>query len=115
MIYIGSPYFDPSPYIRDARARDVGLFAATCIKDSHIVYCPIASWHHLVVEHNLPGNFQFWRRLNLGILRYCSEIWVLDLEGWQMSVGLAGEIQRALEWEIVIRHFDGETFLEVLE
>ncbi len=114
MIYIGSPYSDPSPLVRNDRAYRVGAFAASCAKKGLVVYCPIASWHHLAKEHGLPSDFQFWKRLNFGILRHCTEMYVLCLAGWNKSIGLTGEIELARNLYIPVRHFDGETFLEVL-
>ena len=114
MIYIGSPYSDPDPRIRDARAYHAGAFAVACVKQGYEVYYPIASWHHLAKEHELPTDFQFWRQLNIGILRHCEEMFVLRLEGWEKSVGLAGEMQTAYDLFIPLRRFHGDTFREML-
>ncbi len=114
MIYIGSPYSDPDPQTRDDRALLVGAFAIHCVKKGLIVYCPIASWHTLAVLHDLPSGFLYWQRLNLGILRYCSEMYVLRLDGWDTSLGLREEMQAAHKMFIPIRHYEAETFTEKL-
>ena len=113
MKYIGSPYSDPSKEVRAVRAYKVGKFASYCIMRGHVVYCPITSWHHLAEEHNLSTDFQFWKRLNFQILRFASEMWVLRLDGWVRSVGLAGEMEMAGDLFIPIIHFDGITFERV--
>jgi len=114
MIYIGSPYSSPASSVRDDRAYQAGAFAAHCAQKGLVVYCPIASWHHIAKEHSLPKDFYFWRHLNLNILRHCTEMWVLRLDGWDESVGLTGEMDFAQEVGITIRHFDGDNFQEVV-
>ena len=114
MIYIGSPYSSPAPSVRDDRAYQVGAFAAHCAQKGLIVYCPIASWHHLAQEHALPRDFAFWRPFCLGILRFSTQLWVLRLDGWDESSGLTTEMDFAQELKITTRHFDGDNFQEVV-
>ena len=110
MIYVGSPYSDPDHLVREDRAFQVERFAARYVQRGHVIYCPIASWHHVAQKFTLPTDFQFWQQLNFGMLRFASELWVLRLEGWEKSVGLAGEMDVARDLYISLIHFDGDTF-----
>ena len=110
MIYVGSPYSDPDHLGRADRAFHVARFAAQYIKKGNILYVPIASWHHIAEQFTLPTDFKFWQQLNFGMLRFASEMWVLRLDGWTKSVGLAGEMDMARDLYIPIVHFDGKTF-----
>lgn len=112
MIYIGSPYSDPSFLVMDDRAYQAGCFAAYMAKQGHVVYCPIASWHHLAKEHAMPRDFPFWSKMNLDILSRSEELWVLQLGGWENSRGLAEELKFAEVMHIPTRFFDGITFEE---
>ena len=114
MIYIASPYSSPIKSEREDRAYQVGAFAAHCVKRGHVVYCPIAAWHHLAVEHKLPGDACFWERLNRRILRHCFEMWVLKLDGYDDSEGVNAEIIFAKALGITLRYFDGDNFAEVI-
>ena len=110
MIYVGSPYSDPDHLVRADRAFHVARFAAQYVRRGHVIYSPIASWHHVAEQFTLLKDFQFWKQLNFGILRLASEMWVLELDGWAKSVGLNGEMDMALDLYIPIVHCDGKTF-----
>ncbi len=114
MIYIASPYSSPIDSEREDRAYQAGAFAAQCANHGHVVYCPIASWHHLAKEHGMPKDFEFWGHLNLNILRHCAEFWVLRLDGWDESVGLTAEMGFAQEVGMTVRHFCGDNFQEII-
>lgn len=113
MIYIASPYSHTNQRVREDRAYQVGVFAATQARLGHIVYSPIASWHHLAVEHKLPEDFEFWRRLNLHFLAQARELWVLCLNGVELSKGVRAEEDFARSLHMLIRYFHGETFQEL--
>ena len=113
MIYIGSPYSDPDHLVREDRATQVERFAARYVQRGHVIYCPIASWHHVAQKFTLPTDHQFWQQLNIGILRLASEMWVLRLDGWDYSIGLTKEMDMARDLYIPIFHFDGRTFERV--
>ena len=70
MIYVGSPYSDLDHLVREERAFQVSRFVAEYIKKGHILYSPIASWHHIAVKFTLPTDCQFWNELNFGIPKH---------------------------------------------
>ncbi len=113
MIYVGSPFSDPDHLVRADRAAEVSRFVAQYIRKGHILYSPIASWHHIEEKFTLPKDSQFWEQHNFQMLRFASEMWVLRLGRWQLSVGLAGEMDMARDLYIPIVHFDGHTFERV--
>ncbi len=113
MIYVGSPYSDPDHLVRADRAFQVERFMARHIKEGEVLYSPIASWHHVTEKFTLPKDFQFWKQLSFGILRFASELWVLGLDGWPGSVGLAAEMEMARDLYIPIVPFDRNTFKRV--
>ncbi len=113
MIYVGSPYSDPDHLVRADRAFQVERFMARYIKEGEVLYSPIASWHHVAEKFTLPKDFQFWKQLDFGILRFASEMWVLRLYGWPSSVGLAAEMEMARDLYIPIVYFDRDTFVRI--
>ncbi len=113
MIYVGCPYSDPDHLVRADRAAEVSRFVAQYVRKGHILYSPIASWHHIAEKYTLPKDFQFWKQLDFQILRFASEMWVLRLDGWPKSVGLAGEMDMARDLYIPIVHFNRDTFKRV--
>lgn len=113
MIYVASPYSHPSAVIRHERCEIAESFAAFWVQRGKEIYCPIASWHHIAVRHNMPKDFSFWQRLDTKFLRLASELWVLMIDGWEDSVGVQWEINMARQLMIPIRYFSEDHFGEV--
>lgn len=95
MIYLASPYSSPVPAIelqRYVAARD---FTAEAMLRGHILFSPIVYCFQFQQHYDLPGDAMFWKDLNRAMLLRCSEVWVLQLDGWQSSVGVRLEIDWA--------------------
>jgi hypothetical protein len=91
VIYLASPYSaDPEHNYQLALEA-----AARIVADGHILYSPIVHGHLLHLVADLPQDFAFWQRHNFGMLRKASELWVLDIPGWQTSTGVQAEIEFA--------------------
>lgn len=115
MIFISSPYSHPDPWVREDRYYQVGTFAAHMeVVRGVTVYSPIAMWHVLAKEHKMPTDFAFWRRHNHHMLGLAAGLWVLKLDGWENSVGVADEIKffNAYKGDPYISYFNGTTFQE---
>lgn len=91
MIYLASPYSHHDPEIVQQRFDLVTQYTAKCLKAGYIIYSPIVHCHHLAQVTNLPTSFEFWSRYNLGVLSQCRALWILELEGWQISIGVSVE------------------------
>jgi len=106
LIYLAAPYTDPIPGIRIARTAAATHVAAQIIeKYGYSVFSPITHGHELA--QYLPPDIhshEFWMGQCLPVLRKCNELWVLQLEGWGRSSGVAEEIAMATEWRIPIRY-----------
>lgn len=59
------------------------------------IYSPIAHYHNVAANYDLPTSFDFWQQRNFDVLRKCDEVWILPLKGWEASVGLTGERREA--------------------
>jgi len=92
MIYVASPYTDMSPGLMYERYRAVCIFCASAVLEGNFVFSPIAHWHPIAVEHDLPKDADWWRTLNEDYLKHSSELWVLGLVGWEESKGVQREI-----------------------
>ena len=114
MIYLAGPYSHDDHLVMEDRAHQHGVFAVHCAKIGHVVYSPIAAWHKWSSGHGLPMTPEFWRRMSLGILRVCCELWVLMLDGWEASKGLQDEIRCARSLGIKIRFFHPQNYRDVI-
>ena len=95
MIYVASPYSDPSPVVREHRYECVSHFVGLGLKVGHIMYSPIVHCHEIALKQSLPTDAEFWGKYNFGMLRLASELLVLCLPGWEVSKGVAKEIKFA--------------------
>ena len=91
MIYLASPYSDPDPDVRNLRYSLTKSFCAWKIKHGYFIYSPIVHCHWMASQHNLPKDAEFWHKYNVNMLRRADAFWILQLEGWQFSVGIGQE------------------------
>lgn len=105
MIYLACPYSHPDAAVRLSRFQAANIAAARLMRAGEIVFSPI-SHSHPMVEHGLPGDWEFWERFDRIMLRACCEMVVLAVDGWEESRGVAAEIRLADEMDIPIRMWD---------
>jgi hypothetical protein len=97
MLYLASPYSSPDPAVRQARYEANRTMVAHLACKGYIVYSPIVHFHPVAVAHQLPTEFAFWQAQNRGMIDHADSLYVLQLEGWNSSIGVASELQYAAE------------------
>ena len=107
MIYLASPYSDPSPIVRQHRHDLVEAFVARNLGKLYI-FSPIVYAHEMSLNHNIPGDAQTWAQFNLHFLRKCDAMWILQLQGWKESKGVAMELKWADELALPITYISCE-------
>lgn len=91
-MYLASPYNSLDARIRQRRYDQV-CEALSLIAEAGIpVYSPIACWHPIADKHSLPKDHRFWKKQDESFLLRTTELWVLQLKGWDTSGGIASEI-----------------------
>lgn len=91
MIYLASPYSHPDPAVRQTRYELVLGACAVLAQHKIPCYCPIALWHPVAKEYDLPGDADFWWRQDRAFLDACSEGWFLNFSGAKDSLGMKEE------------------------
>jgi len=94
-IYLASPYSHPDPAVRQKRYEDVLEITAKLSKIGYVVFSPIVHSHPMSVHHDMPGDWAFWSKIDYKFIDACREIWVLDMDGWDKSVGIKAEMEYA--------------------
>ena len=102
--YFAVPYSDPDPTVRRERFHIANLAAAALIRRGIFVYSPISHTHPIAVDGALDIGWTCWRNLDLEMLRRCSRLLVLELPGWDTSVGVQAEIAEAQRLELTIHY-----------
>jgi len=113
MIYLAMPYSALQPEIREQRFQIACRVTAALLRSGLAIFSPICH-SHVLVEHGLPGDWQFWAKYDREHLQNCDELLVLTLPGWPESVGVQAEIQIATELNIPIRYLDPDSGLHSL-
>lgn len=104
-IYLTSPYTGTHNE-QELRFQAAEKTVAQLLRKGLMVYSPIVHCHTLAKNHNLPQGFSFWSRYNYAILSKSSGLFVLKLQGYDTSDGVAGEIEFAKSCNIPV------TFME---
>lgn len=103
-VYLASPYAHYDPDVMRAR-YEAALDAAGILMSQAVpVYSPIVHNHPIAAETDLPRDWGFWSKMNLPILQVCSALYVLQLDGWEQSIGVTAEIKYAEEIGIPVRY-----------
>jgi len=100
-IYLASPYAHADAEVREARYRAARECAIRFMRQGLCLYAPIVHNHPLASE--LPADHEYWMKMDLPILRRADELWVLKIDGWQQSRGVAREIKEATECRMPVR------------
>jgi len=77
------------------------------MKGGRAVFAPIPHSH--TIEQHFSGGVEghdFWLHQDFAILRHCTELCVLRLDGWKKSFGVAAEMAFARAHGIPITYID---------
>lgn len=105
--YLASPYTHVERSVRHDRFDTVCRVAARLMRAGEVVFSPIAHSHPIDLADPLPQTTQFWMDQDLPILRHAAKVKVLCLPGWQVSKGIAREIEVAIAAGIPVEYIDG--------
>ena len=95
IIYVASPYTDDDPKVREARYVAVRDFVGKWTDGATVYFSPIVYAHEIAKSNKLPGDAAFWFEFNFRMMKVCDKVIVLQLPGWEKSVGVASEIAYA--------------------
>lgn len=107
LIYIASPYSHPEKDVRDARVRAAAAYAARLFNLNVPCYSPIAHWAPIADAFSLPHGIDAYWSQDEAVLQFARAVHVLELPGWQESVGVAREIDFAKANGIPVIHIEG--------
>lgn len=105
MIYLASPYSHPNSAVRESRFRRVCKAAAGLIAGGCNVFSPIAHSHPIEKYGELPPDVD-WIRMDEEHMERCDSLYILMLDGWKKSIGVAAEIKMAKKFGIPIVYLD---------
>lgn len=97
MIYFASPYTHEKDEVMEHRYNLTALAAAQLIDAGYHIYSPIC--HSLGISRWLrypwKSRFEDWAAYNRDMISRCDSMIVLELPGWEKSIGVQAEIRHA--------------------
>lgn len=108
LVYLASPYTHELEDIRKERYEKVQYATIKLLHKGIFAFSPIAYNHPMLANHTLPTTWDFWEKYDRAFLEKCSELYILTLEGWDKSTGVAAEISIAKELNLPIKYVNIE-------
>lgn len=104
MIFISAPYSHKDKKIEAYRYEGICRYAAHLFSNNRTSMSPVMMGHPCLAFEKMPGDFAFWKDYAYEVLSKCDELHVLELDGWNESVGVAQEIIYAGNANIPIKY-----------
>lgn len=119
LIYLASPYSSADPEVVLQRVKDVGDATAKLIEAGNLIFSPILHSHyiaHLVAFDPLnhaPDKLTGWMEYDFAFIDKADEVWVVMIDGWDKSHGIAAEVDHARETNKPVRYLSFPALEEV--
>ena len=94
-IYLATPYTHERLAVMDMRAIIASFLAAYFTEAGFCVYSPILVGHTMLKYIELPHNYEFWETRDKQFIQWCNEFWMVKLDDWGESTGMARELTYA--------------------
>jgi hypothetical protein len=109
MIYLASPYSHPDPQVREERyQRALEALRYLHMRQYH-AFSPIVHNHPMVkLAAGMGVGWESWHVFDLWFVDRCDAMIVFEIAGWEVSVGVEAEMERARERNIPIAHWSGD-------
>lgn len=99
LIYLGGPYSHDEQIVRNKRYNTYRKLAGLIIdKHDAFVFSPITHSHPIVTHKSFDQahhTYEVWMPIDLAILDICDELWIAEIDGWELSKGTKQEIEYA--------------------
>ena len=116
MIIVCGPYAHKDPAVKAERVKSIARACVKLMTDgktqlaaSPLLYGLCLSDHVESDGVHLPDTYDFWEHFCFSFIEVGSEVYVLNLEGWDQSNGTKGEIAKAKELNIPVYLVDSVT------
>jgi hypothetical protein len=107
MIYLAQPYSHVNARVRAERFKMGLSVVAQLMAKGKCVVSPIAHSHPIYDAHpEVGGSFEQWQELDETLILASEAVYVLTLEGWEESHGVAKEMEFALARGIEVVFID---------
>ena len=110
LIYLASPYSDPSAAVRHDRFVSTARVTLALSHRGVFVFSPILHTVPMVQVADAGHLWSDWAEVDRCWLERCDEMWILGLRGWSSSVGVGAEIDIMRELGKPVRLLDPQSY-----
>ncbi len=108
-LYLATPYSHQEAHVRERRYQRVTVAAAMLINMGFAVVSPITHNHPIIETGKVPGSWAYWGKFDKLHLEQADLMVVLRLPGWDISVGVAEEIDIAKARGVPVYYLEEKT------
>lgn len=108
MIYLASSFSNGDQDVEYERYIAACRAAASLMRKGYVVLSPIAHSYGVALHGNFSGTWDFWQKQDTELLRFCDEVVVLMLPGWEESKGIKAEVALAEQMGKLVRYVKPE-------
>jgi hypothetical protein len=109
LIYLAAPYTDPNPDVCEQRMAQFCIVDAHLCKQGLITVSPLSK-HWIKYHTNIPLTWDFWKTYSEKLMEKCDALYVIMLDGWDVSEGVLAEIELAKKMSLEIKYLDYQDF-----
>jgi len=116
MIFVSGPYSHADVEVKNSRAKLIAQACLNLMKRGESTISPLTFGLSIIEKtgEDLPDDYEYWGRLCEDFVRISSKLYILDIDGWNKSGGVLGEIRAAISFDIPVYLVHPET-LDIIE
>ena len=105
MIFVSGPYSSTDPEEKKARVKAIASACIKIMQSGDMAISPLTFGLSLIEksEQSLPDSYEFWDRFCTEFVATADVMYVLNLEGWELSTGVKAEIEAAKARNIPVK------------
>lgn len=110
IIYVSVPYTSPYSAVTDYRMLKFAEYAGELQRNGYTVVS--ALYNHFLLEQgiDLPSAWEFWKTTSETLVVISDEVHVLQLDDWDKSIGVKGEIDFANSLGIKVVYIEPDIY-----
>ena len=105
LIYLSIPYSHDNKEVELERFHIANRVTANLMREGHVVFSQISHSHSIAQNNDLPTDWEYWDKSCKTFLLRCDKMIVVQIEGWDESTGVKGEMEIAKENNIPIEYY----------
>jgi len=106
MIYLATPYSNDPEKNYELVLKYV---ESHMVFTGEVLFSPIIYGHNIATARpakQINTDYETWKVFDKEMIRFCSELWVLKLDGWRDSGGVQAEVDYAKQFGKPIKYVE---------